>query len=215
MQMVLPLRQLSRSPLNPVKQSEPHSFTAGISTVKRWELQVKAYLYYRANRQSNSCQCKSRWLARWGAESRCYQLRGNWQEPPDAWLERTGSGGPCSVYLRKVKRFHVWAVVHNHWQTLMLPKDTGSEAGRPVTRWKSCQDEGRSQKVECGRLDVMTLCGFSRDPTHWRKFEVLKKGNTMWRGVLWVYFNQNYVRFPSHTGSGLVWFAVFLFLCKK
>lgn len=204
MQMVLPLRQLSRSPLNPVKQSEPHSFTAGTSPVKRRGLRVKAYLYYTANRQSNSCQCKSRWPARWGAGSRCYRLRGNWQEPPDAWLERTGSGGPCSVYLRKVKRFHVWTVVHNRWQTLMLPKHTGSFQG-----------EGRSQKVECGRLDVVTLCGFPRDPTHWRKCEVLKKGSKVWRGVWWVYFNQNYVRFPSHTGSGLVRFIVLLFLREK
>lgn len=141
----------------------PRSFTTVTLRVNVSESQTEAHLYYRVNRQSNSCPCRSRWPAQWGGESKCFQLRGNWQEPPDAWLARTGSGGPCSVYLMKVKWLHDWTIANNHWQTLMLPTDTDTDTGGSLTRCKCslhAKNGERSQKVDCGRLDIMTSCDF-------------------------------------------------------
>lgn len=41
----------------------PRSFTTVTLLVNVSESQTEAHLYYRVNRQSNSCQCRSRWPA--------------------------------------------------------------------------------------------------------------------------------------------------------
>lgn len=105
MQIVLPLRQWSRSPLNPVKQWHPTVNIFYQRRINEWirQINVNAYLYCKANHQSNSCPCRSQWPALWGGAPRCCRLRGNWRGPPAAWYEWVGSAGPCSGYLSKQK----------------------------------------------------------------------------------------------------------------